>query len=167
MISKKNRKLLNKQDYSFNESEWREILKSTDPEKLYKVSNKRIRESLISGIPSSLRGAIWCFLCRARHHRDQYDTNFYDKLTSSEFDNEKVKKDIDKDIPRTMSADITEKLKEKLTNVLYAYAKFDLEIGYTQGMNLIVYMLLTYIDNEEMSFWCLYDIMYNKNWRLV
>lgn len=43
----------------------------------------------------------------------------------------------------------------------------DPEIGYTQGMNFIVYILIKYIDNEELIFWCLYDIMYNKNWRLI
>ena len=51
--------------------------------------------------------------------------------------------------------------------MLYAYANFDPEIGYTQGMNFIVYILIKYVGEEEYVFWWLYDIMYYKNWRLI
>jgi len=52
-------------------------------------------------------------------------------------------------------------------NILYAYANIDPKLGYSQGMNFIVYVLLKNINDEEKVFWCLYDIMYNKNWRLI
>ena len=37
----------------------------------------------------------------------------------------------------------------KLFNVLKAYANYDNEIGYVQGMNYLVALLLFYISDEE------------------
>lgn len=65
------KKLLVKNDYCFTSNEWIEILKSTDEEKLYKISNKRMNESLLHGIPNHLRGTIWIFLCRAIIHKEK------------------------------------------------------------------------------------------------
>ena len=49
--------------------------------------------------------------------------------------------------------------KNKLYNVLKAYSILDPELGYTQGMNFIVAMLLMNIHDEEDSFWCFTYIM--------
>ena len=40
-----------------------------------------------------------------------------------------------------------------------AYANYDNEVGYVQGMNYIVGLLLFYIQDEEQVFWCLYQIL--------
>ena len=41
--------------------------------------------------------------------------------------------------------------------MLKAYANYDNEVGYVQGMNYIVALLLFYIpDDEEKVFWCLH-----------
>ena len=55
----------------------------------------------------------------------------------------------------------------KLYNVLKAYAAYDNEVGYVQGMNYIVGLLLFYIQDEEMVFWCLHQFMQKRNWRLI
>ena len=47
----------------------------------------------------------------------------------------------------------------KLYNVLLAYANYDNEVSYVQGMNYIVGMLLFYNQDEEQVFWCLYQLM--------
>lgn len=36
-------------DYSYSEAEWREILKNENKNKLYEISNKRLKESMIKG----------------------------------------------------------------------------------------------------------------------
>jgi len=52
--------------------------------------------------------------------------------------------------------------------VLKAYANYDNEVSYVQGMNFIVGLLLFYIPaDEESVFWCLHQLMQKKNWRLV
>ena len=143
------------------------MLKSKDPDKLFKVSNKRVKESLIHGIPNRLRGAIWSkFLCRAWVHKDSAAPDLYDKLVEMEVE-EKSMKVIEADLPRTMSSIITQDQLYKLENILKAYANIDPQTGYAQGMNMITYVLLAYIDDEETVFWCLYDLMFYKNWRLI
>lgn len=67
--------------------------------------------------------------------------------------------------------------KNKLFNVLRAYYALDPEVGYTQGMNFIVAILLMNIHDEEDSFWCFVFIMFPKkgvfgikgkhNWRQI
>lgn len=67
--------------------------------------------------------------------------------------------------------------KNKLFNVLRAYYALDPEVGYTQGMNFIVAMLLMNLHDEEDSFWCLAYIMFPEkgilgikgkhNWRQI
>ena len=47
----------------------------------------------------------------------------------------------------------------KLFNVLKAYANYDNEVSYVQGMNYIVGLLLFYIEDEEKVFWCLLQLM--------
>lgn len=49
-----------------------------------------------------------------------------------------------------------------------AYANYDNEVGYVQGMNYIVALLLFYLpDQEENIFWGLHQLMQHRNWRLV
>lgn len=54
-----------------------------------------------------------------------------------------------------------------LYNVLLAYANYDSQIGYVQGMNYIAGMLLMHIQDEEKVFWCILYIMNRKNWRCI
>jgi len=47
----------------------------------------------------------------------------------------------------------------KLFNVLKAYANYDNEVSYVQGLNYVVGIILYYISDEEQVFWCLYSLM--------
>ena len=54
--------------------------------------------------------------------------------------------------------------------MLKAYASYDNEVGYVQGMNYIVAFFLFYLPDpadEERVFWCLHQLMQQRNWRLV
>lgn len=54
-----------------------------------------------------------------------------------------------------------------LLNILTAYAAYDSEVGYCQGMGFIVGILLMHMESEELAFWTFVQIMHDKNWRLV
>mmetsp|Transcript_6705 Transcript_6705/g.11260 ORF Transcript_6705/g.11260 Transcript_6705/m.11260 type:complete len:145 (+) Transcript_6705:1311-1745(+) len=56
---------------------------------------------------------------------------------------------------------------EMLFNVLFAYANYDSQIGYVQGLNYIAAMLLMHIQDEEKVFWCLIYLLNRKNWRQI
>lgn len=51
--------------------------------------------------------------------------------------------------------------------MLKAYACYDNEIGYAQGVNYLAAILLIHIDDEEQAFWCLVHLLYRRNWRMI
>jgi len=53
----------------------------------------------------------------------------------------------------------------KLFNVLNAYAHYDTDIGYCQGLNFIVALILRYTEDEEDAFFCLLRVMVYHDWR--
>ena len=56
----------------------------------------------------------------------------------------------------------------KLFNVLKAYANYDNEVSYVQGMNYIVGLMLYFIQDEERVFWCLHNLMQGvHDWRRI
>ena len=46
-----------------------------------------------------------------------------------------------------------------LQEVLEVYSKYDKEVGYVQGMNMLVSVVLHHVKNPEQTFWILVDIM--------
>jgi len=48
---------------------------------------------------------------------------------------------------------------------LNAYANYDPEIGYCQGMNFIVALLLKHLESERDSFYVMVHIMQKHDWR--
>ena len=57
--------------------------------------------------------------------------------------------------------------KNRLYNVLKAYAQYDPQVKYCQGLNYVAAMILLYINKEELAFFTLVHIMYNFDWRQV
>ena len=55
--------------------------------------------------------------------------------------------------------------KNPLYNVLNAYAQYDPEINYCQGMNFLVALLLKHLEDEEDAFYCLVHIMEELDWK--
>ena len=84
--------------------------------------------------------------------------------------NDDVAYKIEKDLSRTKKGEQRFKIdyrtgQNMLFHVLKAYAMFDPEISYCQGMNFIVALLLKYLNDEEDAFYCLIHVMHNKKWR--
>lgn len=52
--------------------------------------------------------------------------------------------------------------KNRLYNILKAYAHLDPEVGYMQGMSFIAAMILLNVRYEEDAFWCLVYILLPK-----
>jgi hypothetical protein len=122
------------------------------------------------GVPEFLRGKLWAKLLKAQESAIGHSFNLYSKLI--EFPNEEVENLLQKDVDRTM-ANLKLWREEincgnnKLFNVCKAYANYDKEVSYVQGLNYIVALMLIYITDEETVFWCLVYLMNHKNWRLV
>jgi hypothetical protein len=147
------------------------------------VSRERVRKSILNGMPPNLRGDIWCMLCRCQREKDMHEEGLYKKLIDPSLCDPANLLQIKKDIGRTFTnypQDLkylecqgkdfnwkSDQGQQMLLNVLTAYANYDSQIGYVQGMNYIVGMLLMHIQDEEKVFWCILYIMNRKNWRCI
>ena len=110
------------------------------------VERERIRKSLLNGIPSNLRGDIWCMLCRCNREKAMHGEGMYKKLADPSIANKNDEHRIRKDVGRTFTnypASLkylecegkdfnwkSEAGQQMLYNVLLAYANYDSEIGY-------------------------------------
>jgi hypothetical protein len=79
-----------------------------------------------------------------------------------------IRKDIDRTIIHFENRDHINliEVKQKLFNILKAYAVYDNQVGYCQGMNFIVSILLSHIVSQTETFWLFVHLMHEKNWRL-
>ena len=112
------------------------------------------------GIPMSLRGHIWMEITNARKKRDEVPS-LYQDLLLKQVKSDTIIEQIDRDIPRTFPTNIffrgkdPKSLEQPLFNVLLAFANHNSKIGYCQGLNYVVGMLLLVTKDEDQSFWIL------------
>ena len=118
----------------------------------YLNNKSKFLERVFKGPPDSFRWVSWCIINEIPLERDIHIFNNY--LTK---DLEKDNKDrIIRDIERTFSdknINNTElrKLETSLYNILKAFWNLDNEVGYCQGMNLIVGFLLLLSNGNELD----------------
>lgn len=55
--------------------------------------------------------------------------------------------------------------KNRLYNVLKAYALYDPDVGYTQGMNFIAALILLHVENEVVAWRIFVQVLAKDNWR--
>jgi hypothetical protein len=160
-------KIRKKRTKPFSKSEWEKILSRND---ITNVSKTRLKDSFLEGIPSDLRGQIWLLLTRSSHFSHQFSPSVYKKLLENQV--EEVQKQIVRDVHRTLPEHKMFQEPEGigqqvLLNILSAYANYDPEVGYCQGMGFIVGCLILQLRDEELAFWTFVQIMYDYNWRLM
>lgn len=83
---------------------------------------------------------------------------------------DKLSFEINKDLKRTAVGHEKYKIdfntgENPLFNVLNAYAHFDPEINYCQGMNFVTALLLKHLEYEEDAFFTLVHVMKVHGWR--
>ena len=130
---------------------WEEFSKSKQ-----KILKSRVRK----GIPEPLRNRAWLLIADCLNVKKHYPNHLYFRLSNIEDDPpciEIINRDLDRTYPdheifRTSEGRIS------LKNILRAYAHFDPEIGYCQGMGYIVGIARMHMD-EESAFWVLVSLM--------
>ncbi|XP_058839083.1 rab GTPase-activating protein 1-like isoform X2 [Topomyia yanbarensis] len=143
--------------------DWNEILVEWDRDNLDK--RPRNLASLVRcGIPDILRGAIWQKLANVENKTEMTDS--YRVLITKETSCENV---IQRDINRTFPAHKFFKEsggigQDSLYKVSKAYAVYDTEVGYCQGLSFIAASLLLHMPEEE-AFCVLVALMYNYGLR--
>ncbi|KAJ3221518.1 hypothetical protein HK099_003430 [Clydaea vesicula] len=104
-----------------------------------------------------MKGEIW-EVCSGSIFKRYLNPGYYEKLHADNaglhsFSIEEIEKDLNRSLPEYPGYQTEEGI-NTLRRVLYAYSYFNREIGYCQAMNIVVSLLLIYL-NEEQAFWIL------------
>lgn len=123
---------------------------------------KEFKELVLSGIPVDLRPKIWGECSGAWQLKEP---GTYQWLCAKAEPNEEALRQIELDLHRTMPSNVffggTGHGVEKLRRVLVAFSRWNRDIGYCQGMNMIAGMLLLSFATEEDAFWALVALLEN------
>ncbi|XP_055606952.1 rab GTPase-activating protein 1-like isoform X2 [Uranotaenia lowii] len=143
--------------------DWNEIISEWDCDNLEKRP-KNLANLVRCGIPDILRGRIWLKLANVENKTEMTDS--YRVLITKETSCETV---IQRDINRTFPAhkffkDTGGMGQDSLYKVSKAYAVYDTEVGYCQGLSFIAASLLLHMPEEE-AFSVLVALMYNYGLR--
>ncbi|KAI9102035.1 rab-GTPase-TBC domain-containing protein [Phlyctochytrium arcticum] len=138
-----------KRKFRKREQQWLKILESGDIK-----NRKKIKKLGRAGIPESLRAKVWCELA---HVKEITQPGLFQQLLAE--GNSPLFEVIDRDIARcfpdhSMFAEEDGPGQTNLRNVLRAYAVYNPEIGYCQGMGMLAGMMLMHMPAEE-TFWLL------------
>jgi len=153
---------------------------------LVQFDEKRILASVQYGIPKHIRSSAWLLLAKVNELKAAHPKGLYEELSTKPSDWEYV---IEKDVSRTFGdepffKDHEYKAGDKLNRILRAYANYDTELGYTQGMNSIAGLVLMVMsryeanhsnhsgkhqrlskNGERNSFWILLYLMKERDYR--
>ncbi|KAJ1340342.1 hypothetical protein BSLG_005044 [Batrachochytrium salamandrivorans] len=141
------------------ETEWLGLLANW--EVASKKKRNRIKRICRIGIPDSIRGNAWSAMAGVAEFRKQ---GLYESLVNSQ-EAPLIFETIERDIHRCYPDHIMFSQKDgegqkNLRKVLRAYALYNTELGYCQGMGMIVGLLLMRMQPED-TFWLLVAILQN------
>eukprot|EP01130_Rhizamoeba_saxonica_P016640 TRINITY_DN7733_c0_g1_i1.p1 TRINITY_DN7733_c0_g1~~TRINITY_DN7733_c0_g1_i1.p1 ORF type:complete len:637 (+),score=119.18 TRINITY_DN7733_c0_g1_i1:27-1913(+) len=153
-------------DYNENEAWW-----SKRCDNIVQVRNKYPRKykmKIRQGIPMVVRGIVWAELCGVNNIIAENEGVYEDLWKNGELskeDKEYIERDIGRTFPdhpyfRSGPGD------EYIRRISSAYAIKDPEIGYCQGMNFIIGILLLCMD-EESAFWTFYIMLQKYGLRIL
>ncbi|KAJ2403260.1 GTPase-activating protein [Coemansia sp. RSA 2559] len=140
-------------------------------EKTTRAEPRRLAQMIYAGIPKAVRGTVWQVMAGSRNDPALGAT--FRKLAaqktepgSEDFKHEKqIRHDLARTFPKLEYFKDTDGAgQEGLYNVLRAYALFDAEVGYCQGLSFIVGPLLLNMPDEE-AFGVLVRLMYRYGLR--
>ena len=151
---------INKEEININIYDYTDCKIERGIKNFYIKNHEKFLERVMKGPPECFRLTSWLILNKIPLNRNKEIFDFY---FNQEL-NEDIKLSIIKDIHRSFptNSENSEKLnpkEEHLYNVLKAFSNIDKDIGYCQGINLIVAFLLTISDfNESDTFYLLISL---------
>lgn len=132
-----------------------------------RVSARKVKRRCRKGIPDAVRGQIWLRLAGADVLKNSQPGE-YNRLRYSS-PNPKDENSVDQDLGRIFPSHrffhrrgtSRSQGQMSLRNVLMAYACYDPETGYCQGMGFIAILFLLYMPEDD-AFWLLVAVMSDK-----
>ncbi|XP_044184394.1 small G protein signaling modulator 3-like isoform X3 [Acropora millepora] len=123
----------------------------------------KLRELVYLGIPHSMRAPIWMRISGALQKKISSDFTYKQIVRASADENAFTAKQIEKDLLRTMPNNACFSSQSRtglvrLRRVLRSLAWLYTDIGYCQGMGMIVASLLLFVEEED-TFWLMCTIV--------
>ncbi|KAL1132397.1 hypothetical protein AAG570_010352 [Ranatra chinensis] len=133
---------------------WAHLMKSGRP----LVKGRRLKRYIRKGIPNEYRPAVWLQVSGANDKKSELEADLYIKLLAGKHDTtmmETIRTDLPRTFPDNIFFSAAGEYQERLYRVLIAYGHHNKTVGYCQGLNYIVGLLLLVTKSEETSFWLL------------
>ncbi len=117
----------------------------------------RLRDLVLDGIPHALRPHVWVRLAGAHRKRSESEVTYKQIVRASSNDHLMTSKQIEKDLLRTLPSNICFNSRKavgipRLRRILRGVAWLYPDIGYCQGMGMIVAIFLLLMEEED-AFW--------------
>lgn len=144
---------------------WVKMLKSWDDE----ISKEKLHKRVYKGIPNSLRPQVWCKLLNLESVKATNKGKYFEMVKLARQFSVDARQ-IDSDVNRQFREHIYYRERysikqQSLFNVLTAYAMYNSEVGYCQGMSGLAGVLLMYMDEED-AFWALHVLLVNPKYAM-
>uniref|UniRef100_T2MBZ9 Growth hormone-regulated TBC protein 1 n=1 Tax=Hydra vulgaris TaxID=6087 RepID=T2MBZ9_HYDVU len=140
-------------------SKWEKLMKNKESVK----RTRKVKRYIRKGIPSNFRTEVWMYASFAQFNKEKFPNKYSEILAHPNLD-KVVIDSIELDIKRTYPDNIyfkelDDSLLKPLSNVLTAYASYNRNVGYCQGLNYIAGMLLLVTKDESNTFWLLVQLL--------
>eukprot|EP00210_Caulerpa_lentillifera_P008110 g7744.t1 len=115
---------------------------------------------------SNARTELWMSILDEQENHSKASLEYYKllEIDISINDVEAIEKDLDRTFPNFELFTIRNG-QQSMKSILHAYAAYDPEVGYCQGMNFLVGLLLFYLPQEEDAFEALVFLMHKRGFR--
>eukprot|EP01012_Entosiphon_sulcatum_P011709 TRINITY_DN1720_c0_g1_i1.p1 TRINITY_DN1720_c0_g1~~TRINITY_DN1720_c0_g1_i1.p1 ORF type:complete len:365 (+),score=90.15 TRINITY_DN1720_c0_g1_i1:132-1226(+) len=138
------------------------IKMAADFDRYQSKKGAKIKRRCRKGIPNRMRGLVWQLLVDTKALLSA-NPGKYQALVAAELDTTNAEV-IERDLGRTFPnhcyfKEVDSSGQQKLRNVLHAYAVFNPEVGYCQGMGFVAATLIIHMPNDEECFWTLVRMM--------
>ncbi|KAK9907622.1 hypothetical protein WJX75_007138 [Coccomyxa subellipsoidea] len=145
---------------------FRNILTIKQEDDQLRVIDLQVGSQVHNRVPGNLRTELWLSCLHRKGVGSGYASQYQAMLHKGI--SEEAAYDIEKDVGRTfpgLAKFATAEGKEALERVLRAYAAFDTEVNYCQGMNFLAALLLIWLPREADAFGALVLIMKDRGLR--
>lgn len=140
------------------QKKWLKMLKNWESP----ASKEKLHKRVYKGIPNSLRTQVWCKLLNVDKLKNE-NKNEYSRMCKLARKYSTDARQIDSDVNRQFREHLHYRERynikqQSLFNVLTAYAMYNSEVGYCQGMSGLAGVLLMYMDEED-AFWAVHILL--------
>ncbi|KAF2879909.1 hypothetical protein ILUMI_26238 [Ignelater luminosus] len=137
---------------------WLKMLKSWN----ISATKEKLHKRIYKGIPNSLRPQVWCKLLNLEKIKNDNKGTYVEMMKLARQYSTDARQ-IDSDVNRQFREHIIYRERygikqQSLYNVLTAYAMYNSEVGYCQGMSGLAGVLLMYMDEED-AFWATHVLL--------